>query len=175
MCVGHTLKVFASFFRFGDEPHISMFMCRPLAGLGDEITRPPSVETLGLDMLFASRTGALGKGARQRGETTKSAEDCPDCVTQINCIRRHLHNDCMKLILGFLYLCFLSCAAGLSQTVNTAQEFPNSLEKHAFVLRHNYTDPKLTFDSSGQIITSAKEGFGPSDGTVYVLQNTVVA
>ena len=79
-----------------------------------------------------------------------------------------------KLITGFLCLCFLNCAAGLSQTLNPPQELKNSLEKHAFVLRHNYTDPKLMFDSSGQIIAGEKEGFGPSDGTVYVLQTQLL-
>jgi TonB family protein len=74
----------------------------------------------------------------------------------------------MKLVLGFL--CCLLTSTSLSQAPDTPQGLPKSLEKHAYVLRHDYVTPNLKFSSTGQVISDAKEGFGPSDGKVYVLQ-----
>jgi TonB family protein len=76
----------------------------------------------------------------------------------------------MKLTFAILGFCMFACTAGPAQSADSAQEFPNSLEKHEFVLRHYYVNPSLKFDSSGQATSDAKEGFGPSEGRVYVLQ-----
>jgi TonB family protein len=80
----------------------------------------------------------------------------------------------MRLTLSFLSFFFLASTTGLSQAPDTPQELARSLEKQAFVLRHFYIDPKLKFDSRGQTGADAKEGFGPSDGTAYVLQTQLL-
>lgn len=36
------------------------------------------------------------------------------------------------------------------------------------MLRHYYTDAGLSFDASGKLISAATEGFGPTDGRIYV-------
>lgn len=60
------------------------------------------------------------------------------------------------------------CQTSTSQSSDYAQELSNSLTKRELVLRHYYTDAGLTFDASGKVISAATEGFGPTDGRIYV-------
>jgi TonB family protein len=53
----------------------------------------------------------------------------------------------------------------LAQSVG---DVASTLENHAVVLRNYYTDPKLAFNSDGDVMSAATPGFGPSDGRVYV-------
>jgi TonB family protein len=62
-----------------------------------------------------------------------------------------------------------------AQSNSYPQHLANSLEKHAVVMRHYYTDSKLQFDSTAQLISKGTEGFGPTDGRIYVTEVRLTA
>ncbi len=72
-----------------------------------------------------------------------------------------------SVFLAFLLLATL-CQIAIAQSPDYAQELSNSLIKREVVLRHYYTDAGITFDASGKVISAATEGFGPTDGRIYV-------
>jgi TonB family protein len=72
-----------------------------------------------------------------------------------------------SVFLALLSLATL-CQISTAQSPDYAQELSTSLAKREVVLRHYYTDAGLSFDASGKLISAATEGFGPTDGRIYV-------
>ena len=74
----------------------------------------------------------------------------------------------MRSIFLALLLLATLCQIAIAQSSDYAQELSNSLTKREVVLRHYYTDAGLSFDATGKLISAATEGFGPTDGRIYV-------
>lgn len=74
----------------------------------------------------------------------------------------------MRSVFLALLLLATLCQIATAQSSDYAQELSNSLTKREVVLRHYYTDAGLSFDATGKLISAATEGFGPTDGRIYV-------
>jgi TonB family protein len=72
-----------------------------------------------------------------------------------------------KCVLGS-FLVFVTFPLFASDTYE--QELSSALVKHVVVLRNFYTDEHLKFGNDGKLASKAKNGFGPTDGRVYVRQ-----
>ncbi len=72
----------------------------------------------------------------------------------------------------FLTGIILCAAVGFAQSQN---ELSADLVRHTFILRNFYTNQKLNFDSSGALISDGTQGFGPTDGRVYIKEVQLAA